>query len=90
MTKLPDETVNAAQSLFDLLYALTTQVPDLEPALRQGARVTFDAHEAMLIIGARQPDGTSKPLVALPFDPKHPEFATVCCPCAMPKGGKVH
>jgi len=83
--KLPNETAAAMEEIFDLLYALQAAIPELAPTLRRGARVSFDVHDAALIIGARQADGTSQPLIAIAADPADREsFGMVGTPAAVP------
>jgi hypothetical protein len=80
-----DEAVNAAAALADLLYELAAQMPEVGPQLRQGARITFDLHEAAFIVGSRNPDGTSTPILAITADPSEPmDFGRVGVPSAHP------
>jgi hypothetical protein len=89
--KLPKETASAAEAIFDLLYALQTALPELAAALRQGARVTFDVHEGAFIVGARQPDGTSRPLLAIACDAADREsFGDVGVPVTVPPQSITH
>jgi hypothetical protein len=83
--KLAKETADAMAGICDLLYALSAAVPDLAPALRNGARVIFDAAEGAFIVSARLEDGTSQPLLAISCDPSDREaFGSVGAPMAMP------
>lgn len=83
--RLPKETAAAAEGIFDLLYALSAAIPELQPALRHGARVVFDATEGAFIISARQDDGTSRPLIAINCDPSDRDaFGTVGAPMPVP------